>query len=148
MLYAEIIKCLAPCGLNCVKCIAFGEGDIKKHSNELKRLLGSFDNYAERFSNFIPVFKNYSAFKELLNYFTQANCKGCRQGDGKYPNCSVASCCKQKGIDFCFQCEEFPCEKINFDPNLKERWIKINNRMKAIGLEAYYEETKESPRYT
>ena len=147
MLYAEIIKCLAPCGLNCVKCIGFDEGDIKKHSNELKRLLGSFDNYAERFSNFIPVFKNYSAFKELLNYFTQANCKGCRQGDGKYPNCSVASCCKQKGIDFCFQCEEFPCEKTNFDPNLKERWTKINNRMKAIGPEAYYEETKESPRY-
>jgi hypothetical protein len=147
MLYAEIIKCLAPCGLNCVKCIGFDEGDIKKHSNELKRLLGSFDNYAERFSNFIPVFKNYSAFKELLNYFTQTNCKGCRQGDGKYPNCGVASCCKQKGIDFCFQCDEFPCEKTNFDPNLKERWIKINNRMKAIGIETYYEETKESPRY-
>jgi len=147
MQYAEIIRCLAPCGLNCVKCIAFDEGDIKKHSNELKRLLGSFDNYAERFSNFIPVFKNYPAFKELLNNFAQAGCKGCRQGEGKYPNCIVASCCKEKEIDFCFQCDEFPCEKTNFDHSLKERWIKINNRMKTAGVEAYYEETKDAPRY-
>ncbi|MFA4919928.1 MAG: hypothetical protein WC581_11855 [Thermodesulfovibrionales bacterium] len=39
------------------------------------------------------------------------------------------------------------CEKTNFDPNLKERWIKINNRMKTVGVEAYYEETKDAPRY-
>jgi len=59
----------------------------------------------------------------------------------------LAYCCKQKGIDFCSQCDEFPRGKINFDPNLKERWIKINARIKAVGVEEYYEETKESPRY-
>ncbi len=147
MEYDEILKILAPCGLNCAKCIAFVGGDIKKHSKELKRLLGSFDGYAERFSNFIPVFKKYPSFKELLDYFARAECKGCRQGDCKYPNCGVAKCYKDRNVDFCFQCNEFPCDKSNFDPNLKERWIKMNNLMKEIGAEAYFEETKELPRY-
>lgn len=144
----EILKIFAPCGLNCGKCVAFADGDIKKHAKELKGLFHSFDGYAEKFSIFIPVFKNYPSFKELLDYFAQADCKGCRQGDGKYPNCGVASCYKQKGVDFCFECDEFPCEKTNFDPDLKQRWIKINNRMKEIGVEAYFEETKDLPRYT
>jgi len=147
MEYDELLKFLAPCGLNCGKCMAYADGDIKKHSEELKRLLGSFDSYAERFSNFIPVFKQYPSFKELLDYFAQAACRGCRQGDGKYPGCGVAQCYKDKNVDFCFQCNEFPCDKSHFDPNLKERWIKMNNRMKETGVEAYFEETKDLPRY-
>jgi len=145
--YSEILKTLAPCGLNCVKCASFSEGDIKRHASELKRLLGSFDGYAERFSDFMPAFKNYPAFKELLDHFTQAGCRGCRQGDCKYPNCGVAACYKQKGVDFCFQRNEFPCEKTNFDPNLKQRWLKMNIRMKEIGVKAYFEETRNLPRY-
>ncbi len=147
MNYEEIKKVLAPCGLNCSKCQAYSEGDIRMHASELKRLLGSFDAYAERFSKFLPVFRNYAAFKEVLGHFSQANCKGCRQGDCKYPNCGVASCYRQKGVDFCFQCAEFPCNKTNFDPSLHERWIKMNRRMKEIGVEAYYEETRNIPRY-
>jgi Protein of unknown function (DUF3795) len=145
--YNEILRILAPCGLNCAKCQAYAAGEIKFQATELKRLLGAFDNYAERFSRFLPVFKNYPAFKELLNQFSEANCTGCRQGDCKYPNCGVATCYRQKGVDFCFQCGEFPCENTNFDPNLKQRWLKMNARMKEIGVEAYYQERKNESRY-
>ncbi len=148
MTYDGIKKILAPCGLNCMKCQMYADGEIRHHAAEMKRLLASFDSYAERFSRFLPIYNKYPEFKELLAHFSQANCKGCRQGDCKYPNCGVAKCCKSKGIDFCFQCEEFPCEKSNFDPNLHERWIRMGRRMKEIGVEAYYEETKDRPRYT
>ncbi len=147
MNYQDIKQILAPCGLNCKKCQAYAAGDIKQHAQELKKLLGSFDSYAERFSRFLPVFKNYPAFKELLQQFNEANCRGCRQGDCKYPNCGVAPCSGQKGIDFCFQCTEFPCENTNFDPDLKQRWVRMNQRMKEIGVEAYFLETKDLPRY-
>jgi hypothetical protein len=143
----EIKKNLAPCGLNCVKCMAHAEGDIKRCADELTRLLGSFDTYAERFSKFAPVFSNYPAFKALLTHFTTASCRGCRSGDCIYPNCGVGPCTRQKGLDFCFQCDEFPCDKSNFDPNLKARWIAMNTRMKEIGVEGYWEETKDLPRY-
>ena len=143
----EILKVLAPCGLNCLKCIAFNDGQIKTTSLKLQELLGSFDSYAERFSAFLPVFENYPAFKELLAYFTEADCVGCRAGSCKFPNCGVRDCYKQKGVDFCFQCDEFPCDKSNFDPDLKRRWIQMNNRMKDIGIESYFLESMDLPRY-
>jgi hypothetical protein len=127
MEYREILDFLAPCGLNCRKCLAHTEGEIAGHSIELQKLLGNFDIYAERFSNFLPVFQNYPSFKKLLSYLAEPDCQGCRH--------------------FCFQCAEFPCEKTNFDPHLKARWIKMNRRMKEIGVEAYYEEIKDVRRY-
>jgi hypothetical protein len=145
--YEEILSILAPCGLNCRKCIAYNEWEIKTVSLKLQELLGSFDRYAERFSTFLPVFKNYPAFKELLAYFTEADCTGCRAGLCKYPNCGVRDCYKQKGVDFCFQCDEFSCEKSNFDPDLKRRWIQMNNRMKEVGIESYFQKNRNLPRY-
>ena len=147
MEYSEIVKMLAPCGLNCHKCFACSEGEIKVTSSKLKELLGSFDRYAERFQKFLSVFKNYPEFKELLHYLAKGDCEGCRNGQCKYPNCGVINCYKQKGVDFCFECNEFPCEKTNFDPDLKRRWIEMNNRIKEVGVTTYYEETKDLPRY-
>jgi len=143
----EILETLAPCGLNCRKCFAFADGEIRIISKRLQELLGDFDNYAERFSKFLPVFKNYSSFKELLHFLSQGDCLGCRKGTCKYPNCGVIDCYKDKGVDFCYQCNEFPCQKTNFDPDLEKRWIQMNTRMKEIGVEAYFEESKLLPRY-
>lgn len=83
----------------------------------------------------------------MLQYLTQADCDGCRNGTCKYPGCGVVQCYISKGVDFCFQCKEFPCDKTNFDPHLKERWIMMNKRMKEIGVEKYYTETKDLTRY-
>jgi hypothetical protein len=78
--YDQIKSRLAPCGLHCGKCYAFGDGDVKKYSYKLKEALGNFDIYASRFVNLInePVFEKYPDFKELLNYFVIVECKGCR----------------------------------------------------------------------
>ncbi len=149
MEYKEILNILGPCGSNCRKCVFNKNGEIKKHSIKLKELLGSFDSYAERFSELIhPVFKHYSNLKKLLEFFIQVNCEGCRnQTCDIYPNCGVVKCYKEKGVDFCFECDDFPCEKTNFDPDLKRRWILMHNRMKEIGVEAYCKESMKLPRY-
>jgi hypothetical protein len=147
MTYNELLGVLAPCGLNCKRCISFNEGDIRLHSMRLKELLGAFDSYAERFSEFWPVFSQYQSFKEILDCFCDVSCRGCRSGDCRYPGCGVSKCHTEKKIDFCFQCNEFPCEKSNLDDHLKKRWISMNSRMKEIGVEHYYEETKDKPRY-
>lgn len=147
MEYKGILNILAPCGLNCQKCLCYVKGDIAFHSKKLQELLGNFDVYAERFSAFLPKFKNYPSFKELLAYFSTPDCMGCRQGTCKLPNCGVTGCYQKKGVDFCFQCDDFPCDKTNFDPHLQKRWLQMNSRMREIGVEAYYEETKKVCRY-
>lgn len=147
MVHKEFLEVLGPCGLNCNKCFAYSKGEIRETSIKLQQLLGSFDRYAERFKNFLPVFENYPVFKELLNFLTQSDCAGCREGECKYPNCGVITCYKTKGVEFCFECKEFPCDKSNFDPDLKRRWIEMNNHMKKDGVDSYYEQTKDLPRY-
>jgi hypothetical protein len=147
MKYSEILEHLAPCGLSCRKCFAYTKGEIGFHSKKLQELLGNFDIYAERFSKFLPEFKDYPSFKKMLAYFAEPDCLNCRQGTCKYENCGVVDCYKEKQVDYCFQCNEFPCDKTNFDPHLKKRWVKMNELMKVVGVEKYYEETKDLCRY-
>ncbi len=149
MNYEEIVEILAPCGLNCQKCVAYSKGHVKHAAQKLDSFLGNFDSYAERYSNFYPVFKNYQAFKDMLAYFSEADCKGCREGHCKYPDCQVASCneLKEKVMDYCFQCDSFPCEKHGLHADLERRWRERNLRMREIGVNAYYDESKDVPRY-
>lgn len=143
-----ILKDLAPCGLSCRKCLYKIDGEIAVHSSRLAELFGdNFEPYAERFSTFMPEFKDYNSFRHFIDFLGKASCTGCRKGNGCYPGCVTASCTKEKSVDFCFECSEFPCTKVNFDKNLKERWISMNSTMKEIGPEKYYEETEDKCRY-
>ena len=78
--YQQIKDRLSPCGINCGKCFAYKEGDIVDSSRKLKNSLGNFDVYAERFVELLdkPVFNKYKDFKEMLEYFSSAECSGCR----------------------------------------------------------------------
>lgn len=145
--YDEILRKLAPCGLNCRKCLFNAGGEIKELSAGLKERLGNFAPYAARFSEHEPAFTGYREFSRLLDFFSTGDCRGCREGGCRFPGCNVNSCTSEKNIDFCFQCGEFPCEKSNLMGPLKERWIKMNSRMKESGVEKYYMETKDEPRY-
>jgi len=50
------------------------------------------------------------------------------------------------GVDFCFQCREYPCDG-QFEDRLRDWWRTINDRMKEIGAVAYYDEQSKLPRY-
>lgn len=145
--YKEILNILAPCGMDCTRCLGYENGPVREHAKELQTLLNGFGLYAERFSSFVSAFKKYSSFEEVLGVIAGADCAGCRDNEAKYPLCSIARCHKDKDIDFCFQCIEYPCSPEGIDSYLHERWLEMNNKMKEIGVEAYYEETKDEPRY-
>ena len=150
MEYSQILSKLGPCGLNCSKCFAFIDGEIKQLSSELKENLGNFDIYAERFVKLLdkPIFSKYPDFKEMLSHFANAECKGCRNDECKlFQSCKVKQCSRDHSIDFCFQCEEFPCSKHGFDEHLEKRWITIQNKMMESGVENYYNEIKDLSRY-
>ena len=146
----KINDTIAPCGLNCAKCFARNGGSIQILSKELQKNLGDFDVYAERFSELIdePAFKEYPSFKKMLAYFAEGNCNGCRNEQCKlFKQCGVRACHQEKEIEFCFECGEFPCNKTNFDIHLKNRWVKINERILKVGITKYYDEIKDKPRY-
>lgn len=148
MKYEEILKVLAPCGLNCGKCIAFQGGKVEECSRRLKELLGeNFSAYAERFATMNPVFENYRNFEELLGYFSKGQCGGCREQGCLFQACKVKDCIKGEEVDFCFQCRHFPCDKHGFPERLKNRWLENNLLMKEIGMEEFYERIRHKHRY-
>lgn len=146
-LKSEILETLAPCGLNCRKCIYNSNGEIRELSSRLKERLGNFAPYAERFSIGTPVLRGYKEFHDILDFMSEGDCRGCRHGGCKFPGCNVLSCTSGKGIDFCYQCSEFPCERSGLQGGLKERWIRMNSRMKESGVEGYYKDSMNEPRY-
>lgn len=140
---------LSPCGLHCGKCFAFAGGEIHAAAVTLLENLGAFEPYARRFAvQLDPVFEQYPAFKQMLVYFARASCGGCRKEKCKfYKNCRVRPCAAEKGVDFCCDCPEFPCGHTGLDEDLYRRSVAINERIRQIGPEAYYEEIKDEPRY-
>jgi hypothetical protein len=146
----ELRQKFGPCGLLCEKCFAYYNGPIQKHATELKKNLGNFTPFANRFVSLLnePAFTKYKDFDELLTLFGKGNCKGCRTQECKlFSACKVIDCHKTQGVDYCFQCKSYPCQNTGFDDNLTHRWININNRILEIGLNRYYNEIKLKARY-
>lgn len=81
----------APCGLYCGACPLY-----KAQSNkELDRKLAS----------------------RLGLSVKDARCSGCRAYQGLIavmgePVCETYECATSKGLDFCYQCDDFPCSKL------------------------------------
>ncbi len=150
MLPKQIKETVAPCGLCCATCFAHVDGDIRKYSIKLKEKLGNFHFNAERFITLLanPIFKKYPDFKEMLDYFAATNCQGCRNEQCKlFKNCGIRVCHQKKQIDFCYKCDQFPCNKTNFDSDFYKSWVFINEKIRKKGIERFAKEAKTRLRY-
>lgn len=139
---------LGPCGLSCGQCLAYRGGPIQRLSEELGSALGeNFSEYAKRFEGMNPVFRNYEGFKELLEFFASGSCGGCREKGCMFKDCKVTLCVREHGVDFCFQCAQFPCERHGMPEGLAQRWQKNNETMKKVGIPAWFTGCRNRPRY-
>lgn len=147
MQYEDILKVLAPCGLDCGRCAGYEAGEIPQLASRLGQLLTGYGRVAGMRAADEQVFSNYTQFEEILASFANPACGGCRSDDVNCPiECNARTCHKQQGVDFCFQCSEYPCDTPTFAP-LKERWKQRNDRMKEIGVLEFYVEQSKLPRY-
>jgi hypothetical protein len=147
MEYGDAVARLAPCGLDCSRCADYGRGEIRALSARLKELLGNYRRLAAMKAGVRPEFAHYDEFVALLETFASVSCSGCRGDHITCPlDCAAKTCHKEKGVDFCFQCGDYPCDR-QFDGRLRERWRAINDRMRVVGAAAYCEEQAKLPRY-
>lgn len=148
---SEKIKAsIAPCGLCCETCFAHVDGDIRRYSLKLKEKLGKFNTYAKRFETMLdnPIFKKYPDFMEVLEYLSSENCRGCRNEQCRlFKDCGVRTCHQEKQVDYCFECDQFPCNNTHFDQALYKGWVMINQKIREKGLETFYEKSLTRPRY-
>ncbi|MGB9675816.1 MAG: DUF3795 domain-containing protein [Candidatus Bathyarchaeales archaeon] len=64
-------------------------------------------------------------------------------GKGGLPDCQIRSCAKEKGIEVCPQCKNYPCTLIK---SLSEHYptlIQDGKRMQTVGVKKWVREQEE-----
>jgi len=108
---------IAYCGLYCGDCHAY-KGIIPDLALELRKELreSKYEKFAESITkhSFGTDFKDYEKCYKVLGAMIKFRCeKGCRAGGGS-ESCKIRICCQTKGIDGCWECEEFEtCKKLD-----------------------------------
>lgn len=62
-------------------------------------------------------------------------------------NLGAFSVYAKRFVNFCFQCNDFPCDDTGFDEHLYKHSVDINMQMKKNGIKKYYMEIKDKARY-
>jgi hypothetical protein len=96
----DYLKMTAPCGLDCFNCHFYLAREDQEAMNTVEKLSEEHK---------IPV--------EVML------CNGCRPHDGQIPlqkhvfgkehRCAAYECSKEKGVKFCSDCDEFPCDNLH-----------------------------------
>lgn len=94
------------CGLYCENC-----GVKTKITPAASVLYGEmmkmgFDGVME----FIPGGGGFWTF--LKGMVNEGICTSCREGGGN-PNCKIRICAREKGVEMCALCSEYPCERFD-----------------------------------
>jgi len=77
------------------------------------------------------------------------HCRGCKTEvtAAFCTNCGMRVCAREKGLEFCSECTDYPCEMVTTfrNDNASHHSVIINNleRIKEIGGEKWLEEQKE-----
>jgi len=123
----------APCGLDCFNCPMY----LANENEKLRNII------AERLN--IPIEK--------------AVCGGCRNENGTIAflnmtePCSVYKCSENRGINFCYNCSEFPCDYLHPYADKASQFphnTKVFNLclIKKMGLEAWAKEKAKAVKDT
>lgn len=91
----------------------------------------------------VAGFTEFWAFLEGLA--SSEGCPGCRAGGG-YPGCQIRVCARERGIELCARCVDFPCEQIEALAARYPTLIADNRRLQAVGFEQWLSEQKERAR--
>ena len=128
------------CGLYCGDCFGY-KGKVADLARDLRKELrqAKFDKVAEG----IPFkeFKHYKECYEVLGALVRLRCKNACKGGGGNPFCKIRKCCQKKGIEGCWQCDEFEtCETPDFlQPAHGDAHIKNLRILRKKGVDAFIE---------
>lgn len=154
----ELLNYVAPCSLLCYTCPAYKDGAISKCASTLCNYFeGYYDfndaNIPDEYRSWLTEFKS---FYDKLEKYKKRPCVACRNNppssSGCIEGCVIRSCTKERGVNFCSECSDFPCEKANnffakINQTILTDWRNGNQRIKEVGIKQYFEEKKDVSHY-
>lgn len=112
------------CGVSCSTCARYYENMLLvKLAKALAELVD-----AHGFQEWMPAEVrefDYKEFRKGLAFLADKKSwlvcrKTCKEGAGR-PDCEIRRCCEARGLSLCFECEDFPCEKVVGNEELMKR---------------------------
>jgi len=106
---------IAVCGLDCSGC------DILQATNDPKIAQGIVDWFKRERNEEVKI--------------EDMRCLGCKGDRTKHwsPDCWILQCCvDKKGLEFCYECEDFPCEKLVEWSKTNKGYGQALNRLKEM----------------
>ncbi|HEC87000.1 MAG TPA: DUF3795 domain-containing protein [Thermoplasmatales archaeon] len=133
---------IAYCGLYCGDCF-FYKGEIADLARDLRKKVREAklnQNYLE-FAKFAKEFENLPQCYAVLGAMVKMRCKRTCRGGGGPPFCAIRKCCQKKGIEGCWECDDFEnCEKLNFlKPTHGDAHIKNLRKIRNAGIRNFLE---------
>ncbi|MHC4597448.1 MAG: DUF3795 domain-containing protein [Planctomycetota bacterium] len=129
-------KLVTYCGLHCDLCAQ--RGRIPSQAAALRRSMKAegYDFWGVELPGFDP-------FWSFLGQLTDPDkaCPGCRQ-DGGYPACEIRKCAREKNVEACALCGDFPCVRIESFARVYPTLVQDGKLLLEIGVEAWVEEQK------
>ena len=135
-------KYICYCGLYCENCAVKAKiGPASENLYEEMKKAGF-----EEIISFIPGGDGFWPF--LKNMAAKGLCSSCVEGGGN-PRCAVRICAREKGVDMCALCGDYPCDTFTafFEgyPTLKsdnvllrekgmEAWAKLQDERRSNGF--------------
>jgi hypothetical protein len=117
----DYFKTTSPCGIDCFNCELFG------------------DNITPELQERIAQYRSEPQ--------ASIRCLGCRETGCLVitGECATKTCVAEKGVDFCYECGDFPCNRLHPCAERAETFpqsFKVFNlcRIKKVGLDRWAEE--------
>ena len=129
------------CGVYCGQC-PNGNGRVRYAAGELKRLVdttrcGWLEEAVESFS--------FNEFRKGLEWFSQAQCRGCLGGGGA--PCRNRGCAEGKGLRSCLECGDYlTCSHTEYVRDTYPFVVDYHRRVGEVGLERHLEEEEQRAR--
>lgn len=154
----KLLHEVAPCSLLCYTCTGYKDGVIAECAKKLHTYLDGFEKLVGRNMSKEDRenwYRDFNTFRGTLANIG-GGCHGCRADaslkGGCIEGCVIPECVKERGVDFCADCREFPCQRArdffaSYDGKVEEVWEKGTERIREIGIEAYFEERKNVSHY-
>ena len=128
---------LGRCGIYCGACFAY-RGEVSRKAEQLRDELKR-----EKFRRIATAFGwvgDWTQFNRWLYWLTRFKCEGCQAGGG-WPWCPIRKCSQKKGFTSCAECEEMPCEKLEWITRRYKKWnLKNLRRIREVGVDKWLRE--------
>jgi len=122
------------CGVYCPNCGARCRLPEKASALLATMKAGDWEDWG-------PGQEGFTEFWKFLNGLADvSDPQRCRTGTCGHPDCGMRKCARERGVEACPLCDDYPCEMIQEFSGSEPTLIFDGQRMAEIGLESWIDE--------